>query len=56
MVVSVLSRGARFLIVAALLWKFGEPIRNFIEARLGLLTVLFFGLLLTGFLAIKLLA
>ncbi|MBO42633.1 MAG: cytochrome B [Rhodospirillaceae bacterium] len=56
MVVSFLSRGARFLIVAALLWKFGEPIRNFIEARLGLLTGLFFGLLLAGFLAVKLLA
>ena len=56
MIVSFLSRGARFLIVAALLWKFGEPIRNLIEARLGLLTGLFFGLLLAGFLVIKLLA
>lgn len=55
-VVSVLSRGARFLIVAALLWKFGEPIRTFVEARLGLLAGLFFALLLGGFIAIKYLA
>ncbi|MDA0655989.1 MAG: DedA family protein [Proteobacteria bacterium] len=52
-IVSLLSRGARFLIVAALLWKFGEPIRTFIEARLALLAALFFALLLGGFLALK---
>jgi membrane protein YqaA with SNARE-associated domain len=52
-IVSFLSRGARFLIVAALLWKFGEPIRTFIEARLALLAALFFALLLGGFLALK---
>tara|TARA_B100000700_G_scaffold244111_1_gene272181 strand:- start:4 stop:558 length:555 start_codon:yes stop_codon:yes gene_type:complete len=55
-VVSLLSRGARFLIVAALLWKFGTPIRSFVEARLGLLAALFFALLLGGFIAIKFLA
>jgi membrane protein YqaA with SNARE-associated domain len=56
MVVSVVSRGARFLIVAALLWKFGAPIRRFVEERLALLAGLFFALLLGGFLAIKYLA
>lgn len=50
---SLLSRGARFFLVAALLWKFGEPIRLFIERHLGKLTVLFFGLLLGGFVALK---
>jgi membrane protein YqaA with SNARE-associated domain len=56
MVASILSRGARFLLVAALLWYFGEPIRMFIEKRLGLLTALFFVLLFGGFLALKVLA
>lgn len=50
---SVLSRAARFFLVAALLWKFGEPIRAFIEKYLGLLTLVFFGLLLAGFVALK---
>ena len=48
-VVSTLSRGARFYITAALLWRFGEPIRNFIEARLALLATLFFVMLFLGF-------
>ncbi|MCG8691747.1 MAG: DedA family protein [Minwuiales bacterium] len=50
---SVVSRGARFFLVAALLWRFGEPIRAFIERYLGLLTILFFVLLFGGFVAIK---
>ena len=39
-VFSIIARGARFFLVAALLWKFGEPIKSFIEARLGLLFIL----------------
>jgi membrane protein YqaA with SNARE-associated domain len=54
-VASVLSRGMRFFLVAALLWYFGEPIRLFIERNLGWLTVLFFVLLLGGFLVLRLL-
>lgn len=50
---SVISRGMRFFLVAALLWKFGEPIREFIEKRLGLLTLVFFIGLIGGFVAIK---
>ena len=50
---SVVSRGARFFIVAALLWRFGPAIRSFIEKYLGLLTVLFMVLLIGGFVAIK---
>src|SRR5690348_13176115 len=38
---SIVTRGARFFLVAALLWRFGEPIRAFIEKRLTLLTWLF---------------
>lgn len=36
MVASVLARGLRFFIIAALIWKFGPVIRDFIERRLGL--------------------
>jgi hypothetical protein len=39
--------------VAGLLWKFGEPIRDFIEKRLGLMFTLFIILLFGGFLAVK---
>lgn len=35
---SVLTRGARFFLVAALIRHFGEPVRSFIERRLTLVT------------------
>ena len=54
-IASVLARGMRFFLVAALLWYCGEPIRLFIERNLGWLTVLFFVLLLGGFLVLRLL-
>lgn len=50
---SVLARGLRFFIVAGLLWKFGAPVRDFIERRLGLLFTVFIGLLLGGFLLVR---
>jgi membrane protein YqaA with SNARE-associated domain len=50
---SVLARGLRFFVVAALLWHFGEPIRSFIEKRLGLLFVVFVVLLIGGFAVVK---
>ena len=52
---SVIARGLRFFLIAWLLWKFGTPIKTFIEKYLGWLTILFFALLLGGFLAFKLL-
>lgn len=52
---STLARAARFFIIAALLWKFGTPIRNFIEKRLGLVFVVALSLLLGGFLMVKVL-
>ena len=55
-VASVVSRGLRFFVVAALFWKFGPPIRGVIERYFGLATALFFALLVGGFLAIRLLA
>ncbi|SFA73794.1 membrane protein YqaA, SNARE-associated domain [Poseidonocella pacifica] len=53
MATSLLARGLRFFIVAALLWKFGAPIRDFIEKRLGLMFTLFVVILLGGFYAAK---
>ena len=52
-VASVLARGLRFFLVAALLWWIGPPIRAFIEKRLGLVFTVFVVLLLGGFVAIK---
>jgi membrane protein DedA with SNARE-associated domain len=46
---SILARGIRFFLVASLLWKYGAPVRTFIERRLGLLTILFVLLLFGGF-------
>ena len=50
---SIVTRGARFYLVAALLWKYGEPIRTFVEERLTLLTWLFLIALVGGFVAVK---
>lgn len=50
---SVVARALRFFVVAALLWKFGEPIRDFIEKRLGLMFTLFVLLLVGGFAVVK---
>lgn len=50
---SILARGLRFFVVAALLWKFGAPIRDFIEKRLGVMFTLFFIVLLGGFFAVR---
>ena len=52
-VTSIVARGLRFFIVAALLWKFGAPVRDFIERRLGLVFTVFFVLLIGGFLALR---
>lgn len=52
-VASTLSRGARFFLVAGLLYYFGPAIRNFIEKYLGLVTLLGGILLVAGFVAIK---
>ncbi len=51
---SIISRGIRFFFIAWLLWRFGAPIKAFIERYLGLLSVLFLVLLVAGFLALKL--
>ncbi len=52
-VASVISRGLRFFLVAALLWKFGAPIRDFIEKRLTLVLTLGVVILVGGFVVLK---
>ena len=52
-VASVVARGLRFFVLAALLWKFGPPIRDFIERRLGLLFTLFCVLLVGVFVVLR---
>ena len=52
---SIVTRGARFFLVAGLLRLFGEPIRTFIEQRLTLVTMLVAVGIVGGFLALKVL-
>lgn len=51
---SLIGRGLRFFLIAALLWKFGSPIRLFIERHLGKLSLAFVVLLVGSFALIKL--
>jgi membrane protein YqaA with SNARE-associated domain len=50
---SIVTRGARFFLVSALLYRFGEPIRGFIERRLTLLTTAFLVCLIGGFVVVR---
>ena len=52
-IVSIVGRGLRFFLVSWLLYRFGEPIRTFIEKNLGLLFTLFMILLIGGFVAVR---
>jgi membrane protein YqaA with SNARE-associated domain len=52
-IASVATRGARFFLVAGLLYLFGEPVREFIERRLTLVTTLFVVLVVGGFVALN---
>jgi len=54
-VVSIISRSARFFLVAGLIYRYGAPIKTFIVKYLNLLTIIFLGLLILGFAAIKML-
>jgi membrane protein YqaA with SNARE-associated domain len=50
---SVITRGARFSLEAGLLYIFGEPMRGFIEKRLELVFAAFLILLVAGFLVAR---
>ncbi len=50
---SIAVRALRFFLVAGLLWKYGEPMRDFIERRLALVTTACAVGLVGGFLLVK---
>ena len=52
-IASIISRGARFFLVAGLIWRFGPSIKSFIDKYFNLLAILFTALLIGGFAAIK---
>src|SRR5712664_2443281 len=49
-ILSAITRGARFTIVAGLVYWFGEPIRAFVEKRLELTMFIVLGTIVAGFL------
>jgi membrane protein YqaA with SNARE-associated domain len=53
--VSLLSRSARFFLVAAFIWKFGAPVKHFIDRYFNILSIIFMVLLIGGFVLIKVL-
>ncbi len=53
MVVSLVARSARFFLVSALIYKFGAPVQHFINKYFNILTLVFLGLLIGGFVLIK---
>ncbi|MGJ8537883.1 MAG: YqaA family protein [Parasphingopyxis sp.] len=50
---AVIARSARFFLVAALLWKFGEPMKRIIDRHFGLLTTIVGIVGVGGFVAIR---
>ena len=50
---SICGRGGRFILVAFLLYRFGSPIRTFIEKYFNLVTIAFMVLIVGGFVLIK---
>lgn len=50
---SIVTRAVRFFLVAGLLYFFGEPVRDFIEKRLTLVTTVFVVALIGGFVVVK---
>lgn len=52
--ISVVSRGARFALVGTLIYFFGPPVKSFIDRYFNLLSILFVVLLVGGFALVKL--
>ena len=53
-IASIISRSARFFLLALLIWVFGEKIRSYIERYFNILAILFTLFLIGGFVIIKL--
>ncbi len=49
---SLITRGVRFFLVAELLKHFGEPVRVFIEKRLELVMLVLAGIIIAGFIVV----
>ena len=49
LVASIVSRGMRFFLIAGLIWKFGAPIKSFIDKYFNLLAIAFTVLLVGAF-------
>ena len=54
LIASIISRSARFFLLANLIWLFGEKIGSFIDKYFNLLAFLFTFLLITGIVVVKL--
>ncbi|MGQ9842133.1 MAG: YqaA family protein [Spirochaetota bacterium] len=52
-IASAISRTLRFFLVAGLIWKFGEPINNFINKWFNILSIVFVALIIGGFYILK---
>jgi len=53
MLVSLASRSARFFLVATFIWKFGAPVKVYIEKYFNILSIVFLVLLIGGFVLVK---
>ena len=53
LLVSLISRSARFFLVAAFIWKFGPPVKVYIDKYFNILSIVFLILLIGGFVLIK---
>lgn len=47
------GRAIRFFTLATLVWKFGDPVRHFIEKHLTTVFLVFLGLIILGFVLLK---
>ncbi len=52
-IASVISRGLRFLLIGWLIWRYGAPIKRFIEKYFNMLALAFTVLLIGGFVLLK---
>lgn len=52
-IASVVSRSMRFFLIAFLIWKFGEPIKKFIDKYFNLLAIAFTVLLIGSFILVS---
>lgn len=52
-VLSIITRGLRFFLVAGLLYYYGEPIRGFLERRLEAVALITVAIIVSGFVIVK---